>query len=168
MNSRKLYLYNLLMFFIPATSCFGLKNFLLRWCGAKIGKNVRIVSSAKILTIGTLEIGDNTWIGHDVLILGGNARIYIGKNCDIAPKVSIITGTHEINSNCEIKVAGKGYSKNIFISDGCWICSSATILGGAILGEKTLIAAGGVCSSKLELDKAIYGGVPCRLLKILD
>ena len=168
MNSKKLYFYNLLLIFLPATSFFKLKVYLLKWCGAKIGKNVRIVSTVKILTTGTLEIGDNVWIGHDVQIIGGDAKIYIGNDCDIAPRVSFITGTHKINSLEELKVAGPGYSKDIIIGDGSWICSGAIILGGTNVKRKTVIAAGSVCHSELELENAIYGGVPCKLLRVLN
>ena len=105
MNSKKLFLYHLLMLFIPATKLFNLKSTLLRWCGADIGKNVRIVSSAKFYLNGKLIVGDNTWIGHEVLIVGGNAPIKIGKDCDIAPRVTIASGTHKINNYISNKVA---------------------------------------------------------------
>lgn len=73
---------------LPETRCFGFKRWMLRLCGAKIGKNVRICSSAKFLGAGDLEIGDNTWIGHQCLI-SSSSRIIIGANCDFAPRVYI-------------------------------------------------------------------------------
>lgn len=150
MNSKKIFLYNLIVLFLPATRFFNLKNMMLRWCGAKVGKNVRIVSSARFYVSGELIIGENTWIGHDVLIVGGNARIEIGKNCDIAPRVNIISGTHKINKKTDSKVAGEGFSKNIFIGNGCWICTNVTILGGATIGNMSVIGANTLIKSNVE------------------
>ena len=82
---------------MPATRFFKVKRGLLRWAGATIGSNVRIVSSAKFYLTGQLIIGDNTWIGHEVLVVGGDAPVCIGKNVDIAPRVNIITGGHQPN-----------------------------------------------------------------------
>ena len=49
---------------------------MLRWCGAKIGKNVRINSSAIFLGDGGLIIGDDVWIGAGCRIMPvGNAHI---------------------------------------------------------------------------------------------
>lgn len=141
MNSKKLFIYGLITFFLPATKFFGLKSKLLRWCGAEIGENVRIVSSARFQIGGKLIIGNNTWIGHEVLIVGGNSRIEIGNDCDIAPRVTIITGSHKVNSKNDIKVAGEGYSKDIYIGNGCWICTNVTILGGTKIGCMSLIGA---------------------------
>ncbi|WP_180032135.1 acyltransferase [Acinetobacter sp. YH12245] len=165
MNTKKLYFYNIITSFLPATKFFKLKVWLLRWCGAKIGRNVRIVSSAKFQISGILEIGENTWIGHEVLIVGGG-EVVIGKNCDIAPRVLIVTGTHKINDISKEKIAGEGYCKNISILDGCWICAGVNVLGGTVVNSKTIVTAGSVCTGILE-EKAMYGGAPIKLIKRL-
>lgn len=167
MNTKRLFFYNLIVFFLPATKFFTFKSKLLCWCGAKIGENVRIVSSARFQISGLLEIGDNTWIGHEVLIVGGNSKVSIGNNCDIAPRVLIATGSHKLNKITDSKIAGKGYSKDIIIGNGCWICAGANILGGTTIGEKSIVAAGGVCRGTLKAG-AVYGGVPIKLIKMLD
>ena len=97
MNTLLLYIVGGLIHSLPSTKCFSLKCQLYRLTGAKIGKNVRIASSAKIIGNGDLTIGDNTWIGHEVMIACSN-KIVIGKDCDIAPRVYIGNGTHIIES----------------------------------------------------------------------
>jgi len=44
-----------------------------------------------------LHIGRETFVGHEVLVCGGECEIFIGDFVDIAPRVSIIAGTHEID-----------------------------------------------------------------------
>lgn len=155
MNAKKIFFYHFLMNFIPATKLFKLKSYLLRWCGAIVGENVRIVSSAKFYTSGSLQIGDNTWLGHEVLISGGSANISIGMNCDIAPRVSIISGTHKINRIGEKKIAGEGYSKSIVIGDGCWLCANSLVLGGAKIGKNCILKPNCSVSASIEAENII-------------
>ncbi|ODV40667.1 hypothetical protein AWV79_05580 [Cupriavidus sp. UYMMa02A] len=75
MNTARLFAFHLVMTLLPPTRCFPLKRLLLRWCGAEVGTNVRIASSARFYLTGRLVIGDDTWIGHDVLIAGGSADV---------------------------------------------------------------------------------------------
>ena len=112
MKPDRLYLVHLVFGLIPPTRCFRLKRSLLRWSGAKVGEDVRIVSSVRFLLTGRLSIGDGTWIGHEVLIVGGKADVTIGANVDIAARVSIVTGSHELFG---IPRAGRG--KGLFSSN---------------------------------------------------
>lgn len=164
MKTYILYLYNLLNLLLPETKFFLFKNFMLKMAGAKIGTNVRICSSVKILGNGSLFIGDNTWIGHQCLIIS-SSQISIGKNVDIAPKVYIGTGTHIINIHSK-NIAGEGISKNVKINDGCWIGVNSTILPGVEISEKTIIAAGSVVNKNCE-PLNVYAGVPAKLIKDL-
>lgn len=156
MNSKKLFIYHLVMLFIPATKLFKFKAFLLRWCGAKVGSNVRIVSSAKFYLSGELSIGDNTWIGHEVMIVGGQAPVIIGKDCDIAPRVMLVTGSHKINDLTSCKIAGEGYSLPIEICNGCWLCVNVTIIGGSKIGDKVLVGANNLIKSHLKNNSKVY------------
>lgn len=140
-NSIRLHLVHGVFSFLPATRFFMLKSSLLRWAGAKVGSNVRIVSSARFYLTGRLSIGSDTWIGHEVLIVGGSADVTIGKKVDIAPRVTLITGTHELSPNSE-RAAGTGYSLPIEIEDGVWIGAAATILGGVRIQQCSMVGAG--------------------------
>lgn len=148
---------------LPLSRCFSLKRGLLRWAGATVGKDVRCVSSALFALNGPLSIGSDTWIGHDVLVTGGNARIDIGTKCDIAPRVTFVTGTHEIDVYGE-RVAGRGYSLPISVGRGCWIGTGATILGGTVIGECSVVAAGAVVRGTFP-SNCLIGGVPARVVR---
>lgn len=148
---------------LPLTRCFAFKRLLLRFAGARVGKNVRVVSTFRANLLGRLDIGDNTWIGHEVLAVGGDAAITIGANCDIAPRVSFVTGTHKIDSEGP-HVAGEGYSLPITIGNGSWICTGAIILGGTAIGARSIVAAGAVVKGTFPAG-AFIGGVPARVLR---
>jgi len=148
---------------LPATRFFGLKRWLLRVAGARVGDGVRCASSARFQLTGELSIGSETWIGHDVLVVGGGSPVSIGRNCDIAPRVTLATGSHQIDP-LGARVAGEGYSLPIVIGDGCWICAGATILGGTIIGSHSIVAAGAVVKGHFP-PKSMIGGVPARVIR---
>ena len=93
MNAARLFLANKLISLLPPSRAFAAKRALLRFAGASVGDNVRIVSSAEFYCAGALTIGDNSWIGHQCLIAGGDADIVIGKNVNIAPRVTLVSGS---------------------------------------------------------------------------
>lgn len=166
MKSARLFLTHWLMIFMPPTHCFALKRALLRWAGAHVGKNVRIVSSARFYLTGHLVIGDDTWIGHEALVIGGDSDVVIGANVDIAPRVSLVTGSHELFTT-QGRAAGKGYSLPITIHDGAWLGASSTILGGITVGRCGVVAAGALVKGDVK-SGCVYGGVPARELKVFD
>ena len=142
MSSVKLWLYGLIVHNLPETRCFGFKAALLRWCGAKVGKNVRITSSARFLGTGHIEIGDDVFISFDTMFnTNQQATIKIGNHVDIAPRVMLLTGSHVVDREGE-HVAGEGKANDIEVGDGSWLCAGTIILGGAKLPPKTIVGAG--------------------------
>ncbi len=75
MNPARLYVMNQIMWLLLPTRCWGMKRLLFRWAGADVGEKVRIVSAVRIHMSGSVLIGSDTLIGHEVMILGGNAPI---------------------------------------------------------------------------------------------
>lgn len=132
---------------LPVTRFYRLKTRLYALSGVDVHKSARIVS-LEVHGNLKLSIGVDTYIGHDVLITGGDCTIEIGDFCDIGHRVCIFGGTHEMNMD-EGHTAGKGYSKNIRIGDGAWIGSNTTILSGVTIGEKVVVAAGSVVSKNI-------------------
>lgn len=161
LQSRRIFIYNSLMLLIPETSFFGLKRALLRWCGARVGCSVRICSSSRFLGCGELEIGDESWVGHQCLFVA-TARIRIGAYVDIGPNVYIGTGTHEIDPHGR-RSAGQGISRCISIGDGCWLGARSLVLPGICIGDKAVVAAGAVVSKDVGV-RSIVAGIPARLI----
>jgi acetyltransferase-like isoleucine patch superfamily enzyme len=145
---------------LPPTRCFRLRSRLLRMSGVDIEPTARLCSSVRIVTSGHLAIGTDTFIGHGVLITGGDASIIIGSYCDIAARVTIISGSHEI-SPVGPRSAGRGQSKPIVIEDGVWIGAGSVILGGVRIGHRSVIGAGSVVVRDIPPNSVALGS-PCR------
>ncbi|WP_262964914.1 acyltransferase [Methylobacter psychrophilus] len=164
MRSGRLYFSKLIFTFLPETRFFKLKNALLCWAGIKLGNNVRICSSVTVMGAGTLKIGDDTWIGHQVLICSGS-RIVIGKYVDIGPRCYLGTGTHEIDPT-GLHSAGTGINMDITIGDGAWLGANCLILPGVTIGKKSVIAAGAVVTKNVP-PNVVVAGIPARVIRLL-
>ncbi|MBR4902664.1 MAG: acyltransferase [Victivallales bacterium] len=165
MKSGRLWIYSLISRLLPETRFFGMKVALLRWCGAKIGKNVRISSSARFFGNGELIIGNDVWIGTGSLIHSVfRATIRIGNCCDLGPRVMILTGSHQIDPD-GVHIAGEGTFANVEIADGCWLGARSLILPGVHLRANTVVAAGAVMNKSSVETKCLYAGVPAEMKK---
>lgn len=164
MNSTLLYLVTLVIHMLPSTRLWGMKRALYRFCGVAIHDRVRICSNVTITGHAHLNIGDNTWIGHETFISASD-NIHIGSNVNIAPRVYIGTGTHIIDIN-GASIAGLGCSMPITIGDGSWLCTGSIILPGVNIGKKSIIAAGAVVIGDIP-DGQLWGGVPAKFIKKL-
>lgn len=165
MKTGRLWIYSLICRWLPETRFFGFKVRMLRWCGAKVGMNVRICSSARFYGGGELIIGDDVWIGiGDMIYSTLNASVKIGKHCDLAPEVMILTGSHEIDVDGD-HIGGKGTAANVEIGDGCWLGARSTVLPGVTIAKKNILAAGSVMTTSSEIEKSLWAGVPAKMKK---
>lgn len=155
-----LYIVNHLIKILPPTRFYKFKSQLYRLAGIKIHNTARLVSSVNIWGTLKLSIGRDTFVGHDVLISGGDNYIEIGNHVDIASRVCIVNGTHEIDMFGNHS-AGTGISKPIVIGDGVWIGINSVILGGVTIGIKTIIAAGSVVIDDIP-SNVMAAGIPCK------
>lgn len=151
------------IWFLPALKCNKIKILLLNQAGHKLGRSIVFASSAKIMGNFSAHIGDNTFIGHETLIIGGNSDIFIGQNCDISSRVNLVMGSHEIAIDTS-RSAGNGYSKGITIGDGVWIGFGTTVLPGITIGKNAIIGAGSVVNKDIPA-YCIAVGNPCKPIK---
>ena len=161
-----LQLVNHLFTLTPLTRWYRLRAILLAIAGVKCSRSARIVASARIV-MTNVNIGDDTFIGHQVLITGSEtAPIQIGNYVDIAPRVVIASGSHQIDMISNHS-AGKGIGQGIFIQDGVWIGANSTVLPGVTIGFKSVIGAGSVVNKSIP-PYCIAIGNPCRPIKKWD
>lgn len=156
------YINKLIFPILPETRCFGLKRTLLRWSGAKIGRNVRVCSSVMIAGAGNLTIGDNTWVGHRTMLIASSC-IKIGSNVDIGPNVFIGNGTHRLTPDRE-RIAGIELSEDVTIGNGCWLCANSMILPGVVVGNQCVVAAGAVVTKSFA-KRCMLAGIPAEVKK---
>jgi maltose O-acetyltransferase len=155
-----LQLVNLLFSVMPLSRWYGLRARLLRMAGVNCAVSSRIIASARIV-ITNVSIGEDTFIGHQVLITGNEeARITIDSYVDIAPRVVILSGTHEIDMVSNHS-AGKGKGGEVWVQDGVWIGANSTVLPGVTIGRKAVIGAGSVVTCDIP-PFCVAVGNPCR------
>jgi maltose O-acetyltransferase len=137
-----------------------IRRICLRMLGLKMNKSA--INAHCFIGSKRLIVKDKTYINRECLFNNeGSATIYIGSNCAIGYRTSFYTSSHVFSDKS--RRAGKVESRDIVISDGCWIGANVTILPGVEIGEGSIIAAGAVV-----VYKCIYGGVPAKLIKKLD
>ncbi|TDO21977.1 maltose O-acetyltransferase [Pedobacter duraquae] len=154
----------IVMKMIPLQAFPKMNSSILRLMGNKIANGVVFYSSSEVVGLVQIEIGENSFVGHKTLFMGGVSFIKVGKNCDISSNVSIITGSHEIGSIN--RRAGLGLSTDIVIGDGVWIGYGVTVLGGVKIGRGSIIAAGSLVNKDVP-ENVIFGGVPAKLIRTI-
>ena len=163
MNTKKLYLANLLFKFLPPTHFFSFKNRLLRWCGAVVGKNVQIFTPS-IQGNCNLILEDNVWIGHQALIFGAaGSTIQIKEHAKIGSRSILVTGYHEYSIQYE-NIAGPGKYADIIIEKGACIGTQAIVLPGKIVGMKSHVAAGSIVTHDVPSFTRV-AGIPAKVIK---
>ncbi|MGC9966115.1 MAG: DapH/DapD/GlmU-related protein [Syntrophobacteraceae bacterium] len=151
---------------LPPTRVYALKAHLWRLAGVRVSTSARIVSTVSFYTNGNIFIGDRTFIGEETTLVSGDADILIGDDVDIAPRVLIVGGSHEIDM-IGPRSAGTEVSRRIEVQNGVWIGASSTVLGGVTIGKKAVIAAGSVVNQDVP-PFSMVAGVPARVVKVWD
>lgn len=149
---------------IPENHFFRLKASLYNLCGQSIHSTAQVYSSVRLATY-PVTIGARTHVGPQCLFTGGiGCPIEVGDDCDIAPAVVFITGTHEIGSTR--RRAGVGKALPIKVGAGTWIGARALIMPGVTIGEGCIVAAGSVVTGNVPAN-ALVAGIPATVKKEL-
>lgn len=122
-------------------SSFGIFPPFYTDCGKNltIGKNVFINAGCKFQDQGGITIGNNSLIGHNVVLA-------------------------TINHNEHPDRRGDMTFKPITIGCNVWIGANATILPGVTIGNGAIVAAGAVVSKDVPAD-TIVAGVPAKVIR---
>lgn len=157
---------NIILLLLPPTRCFHFKRYVLIKLGIKIGRGTNICGGVQFFGGGAIEIGSDCWIGLNTkFITSSNTVVRIADNCDIAPDVIFMCGTHEIGKPS--RRAGAGRGNDIVIGAGCWIGVRSTLLGGAVLEGGNIVGAGTLVRSVQFAPDTLVLGVPGRIARSL-
>src|SRR4030042_3343364 len=128
----------------------------------RCGQNVNIESRAYFGSGKNISIGDRSGIGVNAFISG---TVSIGNDVMMGHDVMIIGENHEF-SRTDITMTGQGLqpSKPIKIGNDVWIGARVVILPGVSIGSGVVIGAGAVITKDIP-DWAIAVGNPGRIVR---
>ena len=107
-----------------------------------VGKNVFINACCHFQDHGGITLGDGCQIGHNV--------VFATLNHGIEPEKRQIT-----------------IPAPIVLGHNVWIGSNSTVLSGVTIGDNAIVAAGAVVTRDVPAG-AIVGGVPARIIRMID
>jgi len=149
--------------FKPTTFHNRAKAFMLRFMGARVGRNIVVYQGVWIDDPRKLTVGDNCDLSKDVTITTGGG-VSIGNDVLIGYGSKILSVNHIIPQNRTISMRFSGHEKKpVIIQDNVWICSNCLILPGVTIGTGSVIAAGAVVTKDIP-PYSVYGGIPAKLL----
>jgi putative colanic acid biosynthesis acetyltransferase WcaF len=136
----------------------GVRVALLRMLGAKIGRRVVIRSNVNVTYPWRLTIGDDVWLGEEVLILS-LAPVAIESSVCISQRAFLCTGSHDFRSQGFDLV-----TKGITVRSGSWVAAQAFVGPGVEIGEGSMISAGSVVTENVP-QRVIVRGNPAVVVK---
>ena len=110
---------------------------------------------------GVIEIGDGAYINYGTLV-SAQLRVRIGENVMIGNYT--IIGDTDVPGIGEPRRAPLLKACDVEIGDGAWLAARVTVLPGARIGERAVIAAGSVVAGEIP-PGSVAGGIPARVLR---
>ena len=152
------YVVNVLFFINPFSLWTGLKVFLLRLFGAKVGKGLVIKPNVNIKYPWKLKIGNHVWIGERVWI-DNLADVVLEDNVCLSQGAMLLTGNHDYG-----KVTFDLITADIVIEEGSWIGAHAVVCPGVTCHTHAVLSVNSVASMDLQA-YGIYRGNPAEKVK---
>lgn len=127
----------------------------------ELGENVEIAERVKVLGPGKITIGSRTRITSYVVI-DGRGGLEIGQETMIGFQSIILTHTHNFRDHGAVIHQGMT-SSPVTIGDGVWIGTRVIILPGVSIGDNAIVGAGAVVTKDVP-PNAVVVGVPARII----
>lgn len=141
---------------IPSSIGKGLGLFSPFYCeygvNIHVGKDCFVNYNCVFLDVAPIVLEDGVWIGANVTI-ATPLHPYLAEERMIRQYPD---GEHDLE-----------YANPITLKRNCWICSGAVISGGVTVGENSIVAAGAVVTKDVP-DHCIVGGVPAKVIRMID
>ena len=108
-----------------------------------------------------VKFGKNVFINHSA-ILSASGEIEFEDGVMCAPGVRIATINHDMTDRHITYTYGK-----VLIKENAWLGMNVTICPGVTVGKFAVVAAGAVVTKDVP-DYAVVGGVPAKVIKMLN
>lgn len=113
-----------------------------------------------------LELGNQAEINSGCFLLAKD-EIKIGENSTLAYQVSILTSANPNGPHNKLAKVYPKMTAPVIIGHDSWIGACSTILPGVTIGDFCIVAAGSVVTKDVP-DYSVVGGVPAKLIKLLN
>ncbi len=147
------YLINYYIFDTAFPWPYGVKSWLLKLFGARIGSGLVIKTNVRIKYPWRLTIGDHCWIGESVWI-DNLAAVNIGNSVALSQGAMLLTGNHDYSASDFRYRLGE-----ITLHDGVWIGAKAIVCPGVTCHSHAILTVNSVANRNLE-PFGIYAGNP--------
>ena len=139
---------------------------LRRWMSILIGQDLD--EGFGLFPPFTTDCGKNIHLEKNVFINSGcrfqdQGGIYIGENSLIGHNVVLATLNHDINPNTRADL----FPKPIHIGKRVWVGSGSTVLPGVTIGDNSIVGAGSIVTKDVAPD-TIVAGNPAKFIKNLS
>ena len=142
-------------------SDFQKKEKIIREILGKTGKTF-IIEQPFICDYGyNIEIGENFYANHNLIILDGN-KVKFGDNVFIAPNCGFYTAGHPLDA--KRRNEGLEYAKPIKVGNNVWIGGNVVVLPGVKIGDNVVIGAGSIVTKDIPSNVVAVGN-PCKVIK---
>ncbi|USR78986.1 sugar O-acetyltransferase [Arcanobacterium pinnipediorum] len=135
---------------------------LTHWLG-EVGEGVIVRAPLRVDYGIHTSIGAGTFVNYDCIFLDV-APITIGKNCQIAPRVQLLTAWHPLEPT--LRSQGWEGGSPIHIGDNVWLGAGVIVLPGVTIGDNTVIGAGSVVTKDIPANVVALGS-PAQVVKKL-
>lgn len=140
------------------------RKILLKKILGKVGKNFHIEQTFQCDYGYNIEIGDNFYSNHNLLILDC-AKVTFGDNVLVGPNCSFYTPEHPFD--VKTRNAALEYAREIKVGSNVWFGGNVVVLSGVNIGDNSIIGAGSVVVKDVPKNTVVAGN-PAKVIKILN
>lgn len=156
-------IYTHLLSKIPYTLGIKVRNLVLKRLLNHVGVGTHVSTGVRLLYPKGITLGDNVGIPRDVT-LDGRGGLQIGDDTIIGFESIVLTSTH-ISKDKDIPVRKQGmFHAPVRIGKNVWTGARVIILPGVTIGDCAIIGANSMVDKDVPAN-TIYGGVPARLIR---
>jgi acetyltransferase-like isoleucine patch superfamily enzyme len=120
--------------------------------------------TSRIIHPQKITRGINVYPGDSAgVYIEASNGVFIDDYTNISPNVGILSANHNLINNTIVEIAPP-----IIIGKFCWIGMNAVILPGVVLGDFTIVGAGAIVTKSFPNGYCVIGGVPAKLINLLD